>query len=177
MLSPTYGVDNDRKFRNALQRAKDEVADLTLPLGLIAKDFYKSEKAIFKLQSPGQYEDLTPRYKPRKLKKAGFLYPILRLTGRLESSVTDPDDADAIFEIVNKDTLRLGTRVRSKTGVSYPTILQRKRPFFFIGPEAPRYATSEMQGRLTRWNNILNGYVLKKMGAEVTVKDLANDFG
>jgi len=45
----SYSVDNDRSFRAALDRAISASTDLTLPLTLISKDFYKSEKAIFKL--------------------------------------------------------------------------------------------------------------------------------
>lgn len=169
MVATSYIVDNDRKFREALARAKAEVSNLTLPLTLIAKDFQRSEKAIFLLKSEGQYPDLSENYKPEKKKAVGFLYPILKRTGALERSLTTPTDPDTILEIVNQDTLFIGTRV--KYAIYHQSDEPRKkiplRKFLFIGPEAPRFATSDMMGRPERWLNILNAFVLRKMGAPV----------
>ena len=51
----SYQVDNDRRFRNALQMASEFSQDFRVPFGLILRDFYRSEQAIFKLKGPGQY--------------------------------------------------------------------------------------------------------------------------
>ncbi len=163
-LITSYAVDNDRRFREQLARAKEAVGDLRIPLNLVAKDFFKSQAAIWKNKGPGRYPDLSPGYKKAKKSKWGFIYPILRASGALERSMTDPKDPNAIAEIINRDTLLLGTRV------SYGIYAQQGSPlrkFLFIGPEAPSFATSEQMGRLERWNNILNSHVLRVLGAPV----------
>lgn len=170
MSFTSYEVDNDKKFQGALVRAKMVTDDLRVPLTLIAKDFYKSEKTIFMLQGPGGYPDFKKRdgrskYAEFKLNKYGFLYPLLMATGRLAGSVTDPTHPDAINEIINKRTLIIGSKV--PYGVYHQSDLPRKkldqRKFLFIGPES-RFATSDQQGRVGRWMNILNSFILKKLG-------------
>lgn len=160
----SYIVDNDRLFQDALNRARAVTDDLRIPLTLISKDFYKSEKAIFQLGGPGKYKDLADSTKRQK-EKAGFpIYPILKRKGRLAGSVTDPGHADAINRILNKTTLIIGTKV--PYGVFHQSDKPRKkiplRKFLFIGPEAPRFATSDQMGRTERWLNIMNEFVLQK---------------
>ena len=158
-------IENLAAFQAAIDRAKKASADLRIPLTLIAKDFYKSQKSIFQLKGPGQYEDLKPGYKKQKKKAVGFVYPILKRTGALEKSTTDPTDSNAINQILNKDTLIIGTTVeyaaKHQFGIGVPI-----RPFLFIGPES-RYATNEQSGRLGRWNNILSAYILQVTAQEV----------
>jgi phage gpG-like protein len=165
----SYSVDNDQRFRNALARAQAQVRDLRIPLTLIAKDFFRSQKAIWALKSPGQYPDLAPSTKKKRDRDGQPYYPILRgKTGFLEQSMTDPRDANSINQIINKDTLILGT------AVSYGIFHQSDKPrskiplrkFLFIGPEAPRFANSDQAGRPNRWMNILNDFVLEKLAAE-----------
>ena len=162
----SYVVDNDRRFRDAIKRAKKVTDDLRVPLTLIAKDFHTSEKAIFALKGPGQYPDLSLRYKKTKQKAVGFIYPILRRTGRLEGSLVDPTHPDSISEIINKDTLFLGTKV--PYGIFHQSDRPRSkiplRKFLFIGPEAPRFAKGDaLKGRAQRWLQIMNRFVLKKL--------------
>lgn len=168
MSFTSYEIDNDKKFQAALVRAKMVTDDLSVPLGLIAKDFYKSEKAIFMLKGPGQYPDLAASTKIQK-ERAGFsVYPILKRTGRLEGSVTNPQHPDAINQIINKRTLIIGTTV--PYGVYHQSDKPRTkiplRKFLFIGPESS-FANSDQQGRVGRWLNILNSYVLRKLGEPV----------
>ncbi len=165
MAFTSYSVDNDKKFRNYLAKVGAKVSDLTIPLTLISKDFYKSQKAIFMLKSAGQYPDLSPNYKKRKQKKWGFVYPILKASGALEASTTDPTDSQAINEIVNRNELIIGTRV--PYGVYHQSDSPRSklplRKFLFIGPEAGRFAMSEQTGRLQRWIGILEGFMGEAM--------------
>ena len=162
----SYKIENDRAFYAAIERAKKVTSDLTIPLTLIAKDFYKSEKSIFMLKGPGQYEDLKDATKEDKRRGGFSVYPILARTGRLGDSLTNPTHPDAINQIVNKRTLVIGT------GVSYGVFHQSDRPrnkiplrkFLFIGPES-RFANADQQGRLGRWMNIMNAFVMKKLGA------------
>lgn len=164
----SYSVDNDKKFRNKLAKVLKQTSDLTIPLTLISKDFYKSEKAIFMLKSPGLYPDLSARYKKVKQKKVGFLYPILKRSGALEQSVTDPTDSQAINQILNKNTLVIGTKV--PYAVFHQSDAPRKRlplrKFLFIGPEAPRFAINETKGRLERWTGILEGFLKQTLAQE-----------
>lgn len=171
MSFTSYEVDNDKKFHAAIVRAKMVTDDLRVPLTLIAKDFYKSEKTIFMLQGPGAYPDFKKddsgrsRYAEFKLNKYGFVYPLLMAKGRLAGSVTDPSHPDAINEIVNKRTLIIGSKV--PYGVYHQSDRPRRkiplRKFLFIGPEST-FATSDQQGRVGRWLNIMNSFVLKKLG-------------
>jgi phage gpG-like protein len=172
MSFTSYDIDADKKFQSALVRAKAVTSDLTIPLTLISKDFYKSQKAIFMLKGPGQYPDLQDDPPPgrstkREKVRLGFsVYPILKRTGRLEGSTTIPTHPDAVNQIINRRTLIIGSKV--PYGVYHQSDKPRKtklpmRKFLFIGPEST-FATSDQQGRVGRWLNILNSYILKKLG-------------
>ena len=169
----SYTVDNDKSFRRALSRASATVQDLRIPFGLILADFYKSQQAIFKLKSRGQYPDFKnggpeSRYAISKQKKVGFKYPLLVRTGLLSNSLLGPNNKGSIAK-ATKLSLTIGTSI--EYGIYHQSDLARSkmplRKFLFIGPEAERFATGDQMGRLERWNNILNDYVLKKMKAEL----------
>lgn len=162
----SYSVDNDRRFRDAIKAAAEQIGDLTIPLTLISQDFYKSERAIFSLNGPGQYPPISPRYAKAKLRRYGFVYPLLKASGRLATSMLDPTDGEAINFIDHG-----GTRLTIGTAVPYgvypqsddPRQVQPLRKFLFIGPEAVQFATSEQMGRLERWLGIVNDYTVKKL--------------
>lgn len=161
----SYEVDNDRRFRRALSSARRRVGNLTTPLILISKDFYKSQKAIFQLQSSGKYPDFkNEKSKRQKEKKVGFAYPLLKRSGKLEASLVNPSDPNAINLIVNKAELFIGTSV--DYGIYHQSDAPRRkiplRKFLFIGPESS-FATSDQQGRPKRWSRILRKHVVKKM--------------
>ena len=166
----SYEVDNDKAFQRAIERAKRAVDDLTVPLTLITKDFYRSEKAIFQLQSPGQYPDLARSTKKARARAGVSVYPILMgmgtSRGKLAKSLTEPDSPDAYNQIINKRTLFIGTQV--EYGIYHQSDAPRSkiplRKFLFIGPES-KFANSDQQGRVGRWLNIMNDFVLKKLGA------------
>lgn len=166
---PGYYVENLARFQKAMDRAKAQVADLTIPLTLIAKDFRKSQKSIFQLKGPGGFPDLSRAYKKEKLKAVGFVYPILVRSGQLRDSTTEAGHPMGVAQIVNKNTLLIGTKVpyakKHQDGIGVP-----QRQFLFIGPESSN-ARSEQQGRLERWNNILNAYVLISIGVPVDSPD------
>jgi phage gpG-like protein len=184
----SYVVDNDKRFRKALDRVSFDIKDLRIPLTLIAKDFYRSERAIFQLQGPGQYPDLSKKpffawwetgklktrylggYKSYKQAKWGFAYPILKRTGRLADSVTNPSSPDAINRIENQNSLLIGTLV--PYGIYHQSDRTRSRiplrKFLFIGPES-RFATNDQKGRLERWVGILEGFYAEKLKSIGTV--------
>lgn len=170
MADPTFSyiVENDRIFRESIERALKEVNDLRIPFTQISFDWYKGNKTIFNLKSAGQYPDLSKRYKKVKYRKYKFIYPILEARGRLKDSVISSDSPETI-KIVDFTSLTLGSQV--PYGIYHQSDKPRKkiplRKFIFIGPEAPRFASSDQAGRPERWLNIINNYVLKKMGAEI----------
>ena len=169
----SYSVANDAAFKAGLNRALEECTDLRIPYGLILKDFYRSERAIFTLKGAGQYPDFKgekvgdtgkTRYQLRKLKDRGFEYPLLKSSGKLEKSVTTPNSEGSIANIT-KLSLVFGTQI------PYAIYHQSDKPrnkiplrkFLFIGPEASRFANSDQQGRLQRWLGMLNDHVLKSI--------------
>jgi len=183
----SYSVDNDRTFRRALDKAAGEMSDLRIPFRLIAFDFYKSQGAIFGLKGPGQYPDLSTKpftawwekgalrrrysggYKEYKKAKYGFAYPILRARGALEEAASKMGGRGNITQI---QAARLTMGVDDAV-VPYAKFHQSdgsrgllpQRKFLFIGPEAPRFATSEQTGRLERWMGILDSFTRQRLEA------------
>lgn len=164
----SYVVENDLKLARAIDRAIKEGADLSIPFAQIAKDFQKSRKAIFALKSPGQYPDLSEKYKKRKKRAVGFEYPILKLTGRLEKSVTESSHAENVTRI-DPSSLEMGTNV--PYGIYHQSDGPRSkiplRKFLFVGPESVKFANSEISGFPERALNTINTYVLRTLGASI----------
>lgn len=166
-------IENEKSFMAGLERARRLDEDLTQPLTQIGLMLSKSSRAIFKLKGPGQYPDLTPKYKARKIRRYGSAYPILRATGRLERSITDPKHPDAVLEVVNRDTLYWGTRVpygRFHQGEG----ARRRRPFLIWGADSA-YFSSLASTRRGRALNILNNFVLRKLGKDIGPTGAADD--
>lgn len=189
MFGTSYVIENDAKFKQTLKDAAEIISDFRVPFGLISRDFYRSEKAIFGLKGPGQYPvfknsyrvqyeqdgvgvkklsakkqfDVTKSpYQQRKLKKYGFDYPLLVASGRLAASITQPNASGSI-NLITPLSLVIGTSV--EYGIYHQSDKPRskipQRKFVFIGPEAPAFATSEQQGRLERWLGYVEDYVIK----------------
>lgn len=164
-IAVSYEIENDREFNARLTELGTKASDLRIPLTLIAKDFFKSQKAIWALKSPGKYPDLAASTKAQRRRDGQSMYPILFRTGALMRSMTNPSDGNAINQIINKRELILGTKVKSKKGFNYPAVHQfgskhvPMRKFLFIGPEAPRFALGPQKGRLERWIGIIEGYM------------------
>jgi len=160
-----YDVDPDNRLANAIKRAVRDLGDLTEPFQLMTREWYKGNVSIFdkNRQGPGKYADLSPRYKRRKQRKWGFTYPILRASGKLADSMTNPTHSDSIAVIVNKRELHLGTKVKSKKNHAYGASLHfgtRKmpaRPFALIGGE--QVATKQVNQRRENWINLINDWV------------------
>lgn len=168
----SYSVDNDNKFKNALKRVAVVSQDLRLAFGLILKDFYKSQQAIFSLKGPGKYPKfkgaIDPRtgrtkYQQEKIDAVGFDYPLLVRTGRLAASTLGPNNPGSVSKITNL-SLVFGSSV--PYGVYHQSDEPRSRiplrKFIFIGPEAPSFATSEQMGRLERWLGYINDHIARE---------------
>jgi len=173
----SYQVDNDKRFRNAIERASKVSQDLRIPFGLILKDFYKSQQAIFQLKSAGRYPDFKgPKsdttgktaYQSQKIKKVGFDYPLLVRTGALAASTLGPNNRGSIANITPL-SLIFGSSI--KYGIYHQSDESRSkiplRKFLFIGPEAAQFATSDQMGRLERWNGYIEDHIIKKTKLEL----------
>jgi hypothetical protein len=192
----SFDVEMDKAFAEGLKKAQDLVEDLRPALKDIAADFYRSQKAIFKLSSAGGYPDFkissittksgrtyTPSespYRARKKKMYGFDYPLMKATGNLERSVTSPNGKGSIYRL-EKQSLEIGS---SLSYLEYhqsdePRQKMPLRKVLFIGPEARNVSDSDIQGRLPRWLKILNTYVLRSMGAtsEEAIAATSKQFG
>lgn len=175
MAFTSYYVENDRDFQEALRRAASKVSDLRIPLKLIAQDWFDSNAAIFLLSSgPGQYPDLSEKYKKAKQRDWGFVYPILRAGGKtkgkrysLEDSITNINDPNAIANFQGKQAIELGTSVPYGVYHQYGTNKMPMRKFLFIGPESQFNSKGRVAGRLERWTSILADFVIQKTGEEV----------
>ena len=178
----SYEVENDKQFSTALSDAFERTQDLTLPLRAISRDFYKSQRAIFKLKTAGKYPDYTgskvretwktpgrpdkrtrdgnlTAYQNYKKKTFGFIYPMLKATGALEASTTSPNGPDSIFEIT-KSSLTIGTGLPYAAFLQFGTKNMPMRKFLFIGPEAPENV-GPTRGRLDRWLKIIEDHIVK----------------
>lgn len=154
-------IENLNKFRATLKKAASQVSDLSFAMGEIARDFYKSEKAIFQLKSPGGYPDLAESTKKQKARLGIPLYPILKRSGKLEKSVTSPNAQGSHLKI-GKTFVEIGSTI--PYGIFHNSDLPRRkipqRKFFFLGPESREFAGNrEFGGRPVRWRNIVEGYV------------------
>jgi hypothetical protein len=160
----SYSVDNDKAFRNAISEAAKQVGNLSIPFKIIAADFYRSQKAIWQLKSPGMYPDLAESTKRDRIRRKQPIYPILFRTGFLRNSLTNPKDPDAIYR-VTKTSLTIGTAI--PYAIYHQSDSPRKklplRKFLFIGSEAPRFANNDQKGRPQRWLGILKDYVFKEL--------------
>ncbi len=173
----SYSVDNDKRFAKALKEASAVSQDLRVPFGLILRDFYKSQAAIFKLKGPGQYPPFKgpligatgkTRYQLDKIKAVGHDYPLLVRTGALANSLLGPNNKGSV-SLITQLSLTIGTLI--KYGIFHQSDEARSkiplRKFLFIGAEAPQFATSEQMGRLIRWTGILDNHIktqIKKAG-------------
>lgn len=159
-----FKVKNAKSFYAALERAKAAAKSLKAPLTLIAADFYRTQKDIWAVSGAGRYPDLSAAYKRRKQKKHGFVYPILRANGFLENAAAVQGGSGNITVITDKN-LQLGI---SDSAIPYAAYHQSDAPrkkiplrkFLFIGPEVPQFASAEQLGRVDRWKNILQNYLV-----------------
>lgn len=167
----SYIVENDDKIARAFKRAADSSKNLKIPFSMIARDFRKSRKAIFNLKGPGGYPDLSEKYKETKRMVLGEVYPILRLSGDLERSVTEQTDSHNITRI-NTQSLTMGTSIpyanfHQQDGNFTNTGKMPLRKFLFVGPESVKFASSEISGFPQRALNTLNTYILRELGASM----------
>ena len=148
---------DDKKFNRAINDALKKVDDLTKPLTDIKDHWYETNKAIFAQRGPGGYPDLSPIYKILKRKEVGFIYPILRKSGALERSITNSSNGSALWKILNKRSLVLGSNDKKVPFHQFGTKNMPARPPIMIGTES--FAPSALRKRRDVWIKILGDYV------------------
>ncbi len=132
------------------------------------------------LRKISAYDGYTP-YQYFKERKKGMKkgYPLLKFGGDLEESVTKMGGTGNITEI-EKQRLELGTTVpyAEYHNSDAPRAKIPLRKMLFIGPESKEFAgDKDFSGRLERWNNILNDFVLKQMEKEMPDSVISKDKG
>ena len=151
----SYNTKADKEVRDLLKRMAKVTSDLSPFLVTIAEELRQSRKAIFKLTSRGAYPELSEKYKIRKQKDVGFVYPILKRTGRLEKSVTQ-SGGENVAEIRNKRSLFFGTSV--PYGEFHQSDKPRKkiplRKYLFIGTDETSSGKSRGLQRIMKAGNI-----------------------
>lgn len=162
MVNLQFQVDPDKEFAASVKKARARVGDLTIPFTLISKSWFQSNKSIFSLAGPGKYVDLKPSTKATKLRVLGTVYPILRFSGALESSLTDPGDSKSIAKIENKKVLFLGSSISYLPYLQFGTKFMAARPVILLGPE--QVAPSGINKRREAWIAILRSYVEQVTG-------------
>lgn len=148
---------HDKKLQAALKKAGAKVSDLSTPFKLITESWYRSNRAIFNLKGPGKYADLKPDYKKAKQREYGFVYPILKATGRLERSMVDPSGSEGVRQVINKKALFLGTKVPYAGFLQQGTRRMKARPVVLIGSE--QVSPPGLNRRLEAWIAIIEDYV------------------
>ena len=150
----------DKEFQAAIQKAKKDLGDLTIPFTLMTQSWFKSNRAIFSLGGPGKYADLSESYKPVKAKKWGFTYPILKASGALANSITVPGDTNSIAQIINKRTLILGSKIEYGKHHQFGTNKMPARPWILMGAE--QTAPEEINRRREAWIAMLTDFINQK---------------
>lgn len=156
----TYSVDSDKRFEKALERARAEIKDLSPALKDISDDFYQSQESLFSLKTRGRYPDLKPKTKLRKEAMVGFVYPILKFSGALADSTLAPNAPGSVL-VITKETVVIGSSI--PYGVFHQAGTKHLPVRKFIFSSDKQFDTEETKGRVGRWLNILNNFVLAKM--------------
>jgi HK97 gp10 family phage protein len=175
-----------KEFQKRLLKIANKTKDLSGPLRTIGQAWFQSNKSLFKRSGPGRFVDLSTKpfivrwrskayeygdvvhggYKEYKKKEHGKdPYPILRLFGRLEKSITDSKSSEAIFK-VGKLSLILGTKTPYAGFLHYGTRKMKARPFVLYGNEQVRpepWNKNDVNVRLALAIKSIEKYVLGKL--------------
>jgi phage gpG-like protein len=170
-----------------LREAAKRVSDLRPVLITIASDFYKDNKQLLALKGPGKYPDfkgpksegkvtgrraasdeaaremtgLTP-YGRRKLKKWGFLYPLLKGSGKLLASVTQRGVEGSVFQL-GMTSLVVGTSI--EYGIYHQSSEPRKvmpyRPFV-INKDVKGGFYDKWKTQSARWARMIETFMRRR---------------
>jgi phage gpG-like protein len=146
----SYEVDNDNRFKSALEQAIKSVDNLRFAMGEISRDIYKTTKQNFILKGYGQYPALSPKYaKYKNMVRPGK--PILVFDGHLRDSVTAFGNSDSV-RAIGKNSLIQGTNVGYARYIQEGTKKMPARKYLFID-----------DAQELRFERILADYVAAKL--------------
>lgn len=194
---------NSESFNETVKEALKSVKDLRPAFIQVAREFYKANRAIFTLKSAGQYPDFKGAKiretwqnpgKPERRKRNGEYtayqwfkqsetgfnggYPLLKFSGRLEKSITDPSSAETALTITPQ-TIIMGTNVEyAQYHQGYDGEGAKKipfRPFLFLDPSTAKSFSSIISRRNTAWMKAIRSYVFRSVSKPLTGKDEASD--
>ena len=156
----------DDQFQKLLAKAFQRTGDLTVPLTIISGEWFKGNKSFVNQKSllPVWADFKNERVKKQKMAEVGFLYPMLRRHGRLFDSITDPNNPEAVNQIINKKILVVGSSVPYGIFHMTGTRIMKKRPFIFFGPEQTKTRQIKNQPtneRIELWKLILSTWIVQ----------------
>ena len=149
-----FELKNRQQWEATLKYAREQAIDWRAPLTLIGRSLFRwSKLEVFDLAGPGKFQDLSKQYRQFKQSVYHFVYPILRATGALERSLTQPGGSN-IFRFPNDTTLEWGTSV--PYGVYHQSDAPRskmpRRPFLLV-----------TDARLKQWREIIDKHIKSKL--------------
>lgn len=139
MANPiSYDVDADKKFKEAIDKARKSGLDLSFSMGEAARIIKKEAGKNFILKGTGKYPPLSARYKTRKdilapgasilvgakpgSVRAGKKISGGGISGKLRDSIIS-NTSDTVLRI-GKRTLVFGTKATTDKGKPYPRYVQ-----------------------------------------------------
>ena len=153
-----------RQLQKRIASAVKAVSDLSPAFVSIASDWYRNNQlSFFVTTGAGLYQDLNEKYKIRKMKAVGFVYPILVFSGRLKDSVTNAGSGETIRQI-NATSMTLGSTV--PYGVYHqstePRTVMPYRPFI-INQTLKGEKMLIFKTAVKRWTRIIDSYIKRKL--------------
>ena len=172
-----FSIENEAEFLKTLSALQRATTDLRIPFRLIASDFYRSQKIIFKLTDAGLYPPLggfdpnrilangeTSRQAAERAKRrrAGIVYPLLEGDNQnIKDSTLTRTHRFSIFKL-SFDDLIIGTNVpygKFHQSDRPRTILPQRKFLFIDGGPNDASKSSRITGRRERWTNIVNEHL------------------
>ena len=167
---------NSAEYDAAVKEALKQVRSLKPVFNGIAKEFYRTNNAIFKLKSSGKYPDfkgkrgrdgMTPYQRRKDSEVGGRGYPLLQYSGRLKASLVFRGSSEALEDISDK-SLVIGTAVEYGVFHQQPEGRGKGiipfRPFLFLDPATTAIAPDgSLSRRSEAWVRAINKYVTRKL--------------
>jgi hypothetical protein len=177
----SFITENDDEFKKLLDDVGKDISDFRIPFGLISNHFYRGNRKIFSLRGPGLYPDLGGFKPSEKIKvkgvfitrraaakfykneEVGFIYPLLKRTGKLEASLSSRNGPNA-EHFIGRNSLVMGTKVdyaKYHQSDRPRTRIPQRKMIFIDGGGKEVAKDAIISGRLQAWTNIINDYVVQ----------------
>lgn len=172
-----FVIENEKAFKASLDRLGAVTSDFRIPFMIIASDFYRSQRKLFKLAGPGLYDRLggknasstkSKKAEKQKERTVGFAYPVLvGKTQNLSRSTLTNSHRFSHFKLTKRE-LEIGTKIPYGKFHQFGTKHIPIRKFIFIdGGPADRSKDSSISGRRERWINIVEDHITQLVTGRV----------